>query len=252
MANPNIDIDEFFKNPPSPQQLEEFLNGDQTEPKWHKFARGAYSTPINWWMCHIHIAMLCGLWGEEYQRKAGATQSKFNFFLEEAIMRYGTEKDVILKGSNTAWKHHKSYLAGRGAGGGFITLALVRVSRGRIAGFYKLLAGFSNFVLASFGTGIYLTASGVDSLDELMLGVLTGETNRNNLRKSLGKYISNEDAENWDNKAERMKEYIFSRKLIEQVENINDIDPVIMEFCENNGYKPEFEEYCERKGNGTR
>jgi len=241
----NIDVDEFLKNPPSPEQLEDFLNGDETEPSWHKFARGGYSTPIHWWMCHVHFSMLFGLWGEDYQRKAGATQSKFNLLLEEMLLRYGTDMDVIGKVSDIAWKYHKAYLTGRFAGGGFVTYTTVRAFRNKFNLPAKFLVGVTNFGMASFGAGIYLTASGVDSIEELLLGMITGITDRAELRRSIKQLLSPEDQgqvkQNWKDKA---------RSMIEQAESLNDIDPIIGEFCSKNATKEEFSEYCQRKGYG--
>lgn len=248
MSEPNINdinIDDFLKNPPSQQQLEDFLNGDQTEPSWHKFAKGAYSTPLHWWMCHIHFSMLFGLWGEDYQRKAGATQSKLNFILEEALLRYGTNYDVISDVTDIAWKYHRAYLTGRFAGGGFVTYTTIKAMRVKFKLPAKFLIGVTNFGMASFGAGIYLTASGVDSIEELLLGMITGISDKRELRRSLNKLLSPIDdtqvEEHWKDKA---------RRLIEQAESINDIDPVIGDFCSKNATKEEFAEYCQRKGYG--
>jgi len=240
----NLNIDEFLRNPPSEQQLEEFLKGDQTEPKWHKFARGAYSTPTHWWMCHIHLSMLFGLWGEDYQRKAGATQSKFNYLLEEILLRFGTDFDVVWKALGIAKKYHRSYFLGRAAGGYYVNFALLNLFKKKFKWPVKVASGLSNFVMASYGTGIYLTASGVDSLEELVLGMITGETDKIKLRQSMMRSLSKDDAlstDDWDSKV---------RSMLENVEALNDVDPIIGDFCNKNATKEEFSEYCQRKGYG--
>ena len=39
------DSDVFLKNRPSPEELEEFLKGNQDTPSWHNFAKGGYINP---------------------------------------------------------------------------------------------------------------------------------------------------------------------------------------------------------------
>jgi len=228
-----IDINEILNTPPSQDELDAFFSG--RDPSWHRVARGAYDAPHNWWITWIHLSMLSGAWGSQYQGAAQINQQRLNLILEEILMS-DHKAELFWHSLKITAEYKKAYLLGRMAGSHYVIGKATKMLAKTYPPFVKTLANIGNFGAVSFGSAILASAKGYTNAEDIVLSIITGEA------QPAPRLLNKE--EDIDNTSVKLVE-----RFVEAIEDANDYNPAVpisyADWCKENPELAKSASFCQ-------
>ena len=203
-------------------------------PIWRRYAGALAGNPITWWIGIIQILMVTGACGRKSQINALVRQN----LLSQALVRAKRSADAdalsgqVRRAVVYLLRHRKTEIIARFHGGAFVSYT---TSGGRYGSRVKrpiaLKAGSmaTNYALASFGVLISTVHKGLVVPDDIVSGVLTGET------VHIPGYVDPNlppDLQEHMQRLDREFSYLHSLMVIEALNNVSGDKPIPMkEFC---------------------